>query len=423
MQLLASLFVAGAAVASNAAVAVQANAPPSTMSCSTIQHHADYKGNDIRSIKRETVNDCCADCAAAPDCVVAVWYEGTCWLKNVVGTRTLLGNSTAVFPQRSNDRTSPSGLTEATTQSLPLKNIQAGYAYAKGHRQGTYKMVTELRGCQTRVEMSAGPIAPYHEDVTFVFRGPMDIYNIAIFQPAKSKTWSRVSSYSRTSATNLVFMNNGNPQKYKGLSPQGYATADGRGFAPEEPTPFRGRLDDGSNPSNRYGGPGNTTGVEVNIMQRQRCTRDVCKGYFDQAYGARGWSGSKVFVAKVKMDGVHGLPAIWALNSQVVRANQYGCNCRGRADPGGCGELDIAEAIQRGSSALSTHNYWLDANPSDGHDTWTTRPTNEPATFVAILDERSGVIKVLRLGGDDFAAFDVDAISADAMNALIQHPI
>ncbi len=37
------------------------------------------------------------------------------------------------------------------------------------------------------------------------------------------------------------------------------------------------------------------------------------------------------------------LPALWFLNGQIVRANQWGCNCRGVGAQGGCGELDIAE--------------------------------------------------------------------------------
>ncbi|KAG9413567.1 hypothetical protein AC1031_012791 [Aphanomyces cochlioides] len=67
------------------------------------------------------------------------------------------------------------------------------------------------------------------------------------------------------------------------------------------------------------------------------------------------------------------------------------------SDPGECGELATAEAITKDTTTLSTHNYWLNANPSDGHDTWGTSPTNAPGTFVTILDQASGVNKVLQL--------------------------
>lgn len=38
-------------------------------------------------------------------------------------------------------------------------------------------------------------------------------------------------------------------------------------------------------------------------------------------------------------------PALWLLNGQVMRAAQYGCNCRGEGGNGGCGELDILENL------------------------------------------------------------------------------
>ncbi|CAK4282992.1 unnamed protein product [Aphanomyces euteiches] len=386
-------------------------------SCPSIQENTDYYGNDIANVARPSADYCCADCLATTNCVAAVWWDGVCYLKNKIGAKSSLTGARAVIPTRTTQSTPAPA--SAPKDSLPVSKVRAGFTYPSNYRSGSYSMVTDLNGCQKRSVSSAGPIAPYHEDVTFVFRGPMDIYNIAIFQPASDGSWSRVSSYDRSSgASNLVFMNNANPQKYNGRSPQGYATSDGVGFTTSA-TKFGGRLNDGSNPSNIYGGPGVATGAEVNIMLPSVCTSNTCKGAFDPVYGLRGWSGSKIVVTKVKMDG-GGLPAIWALNAQVVRANQYGCNCRGVGDPGGCGELDIAEAITKGSNTLATHNYWLNANPSTGHDTWTTRPTNGAATFVTIMDKASGVIKVLQLHGDDFASFNVNSISKQAMNQLIQ---
>ncbi|KAF0695078.1 Aste57867_14082 [Aphanomyces stellatus] len=388
--------------------------------CNSVQADVDYFGNDIGHTSRANAGDCCSDCQANPECVVSVWVQGTCWLKNKIAPKTTLQGATAYFPTRAagdaGNATAPAG----GSSSLPTLNVQSGFAYATSQRSGSYNMVTALQGCQKTSVSSQGPIAPYHEDVSFVFRGPMDIYNIAIFQPQNGQ-WVRASSYSQQSSSNLVFMNNANPQKFNGLAPQGYASADGRSFS-QSASQFKGRLDDGSDPGNIYGGPGIATGVEVNILQPAKCTRDTCKGYFDSTFGLQGWSGSKIFVTKVKMD-AGGIPAIWMLNAQVVRANQYGCNCRGMADPGGCGELDIAEAIYKGTNTLATHNYWLNANPSTGHDTWATRPTNGPATFVTILDETSGAIKVLKLSGDDFAHFDVDNISVESMNKLIQHQV
>jgi hypothetical protein len=57
----------------------------------------------------------------------------------------------------------------------------------------------------------SGNLAPFDEDLTVVMRGPMNVYNIAVYQPdnSTSATWKRTSSWaSGNAADNLVFMNN-----------------------------------------------------------------------------------------------------------------------------------------------------------------------------------------------------------------------
>ncbi|RHY24957.1 hypothetical protein DYB32_008597 [Aphanomyces invadans] len=382
--------------------------------CTPIEANTDYFGNDIASTSRANAGDCCADCVANPNCVVAVWYQGTCWLKNAKGASSSSNGAYAVTVR---GRTSPSP-PPYTKPPPPMQNVQAQFAYPKSWKAGTYDMVTSLQGCQKRSVYSQGTIAPYHEEVSMSFRGPMDIYDISVFQSTGAK-WVRSSKYSAASgvSNNLAFMTNSNPDKFNGGSPQGYAAADGVGFSPN-PVQFGGWLRDASNPSDVYGGPGVATGAEVNIMQASRCTADSCLGYFPPTYGLHGWGGSKIFVTKVRF-GAGGIPAIWILNAQVLRSNQYGCNCRGRADPGGCGELDVAEAIYAGTNTIATHNYFLNANPSPGHDTWTTRPTNGAATFVTILDEASGSIKILKFGDSDYKYFDTDELSNDNVAKLV----
>lgn len=47
--------------------------------------------------------------------------------------------------------------------------------------------------------------------MTIAFRGPMTVYNIAVYQPtnASSASWKQVSSWAAgKQPTNLVFMNN-----------------------------------------------------------------------------------------------------------------------------------------------------------------------------------------------------------------------
>jgi len=102
------------------------------------------------------------------------------------------------------------------------------------------------------------------------------------------------------------------------------------------------------------------------------------------------------------------LPALWFLNGQIVRTNQWGCNCRGSGPQGkdncktlyisdniiytnihlgGCGELDIAEAIPtRSDQELITQMYHFDSNKSKGSAKFFTRPTTSIATFLTLFD-------------------------------------
>ncbi|KAF0697497.1 Aste57867_11807 [Aphanomyces stellatus] len=426
--------------------------------CGALQTNTDYWGNDVASTARAASSDCCADCVAHPQCVVFVHFGGMCYLKGQVGTRSTLAGAVAsvVTSQCTSmeanmdyvgndvgttargaaaDCCADCAANAACTvvvwggafamfvrgRAAPTKfpSPQAKFVYQKGWFTGSYNMVTSLQGCQTQPQATAGSIAPFHEELTMVFRGPLTIDAIAVFQPTNG-AWTRTSSYRRASpasASNLVFLNNANPAKFTGGSPQGFATTDGLGFSPVA-VPFSGTLQDASNPSDMHGGPGIATGAEVNILQPARCSADSCLGSFDPTFGLHGWAGSKMFVVQAQF-GAGGVPAMWLLNAQVVRANQYGCNCRGMADPGGCGELDVAEAIYAGTSTLATHKYYLNAKPSPGHDAWTTRPVAAPATFVVILDEPSGTIAVQEFAGGDFDFFDVDALPAASVNALM----
>ncbi len=57
---------------------------------------------------------------------------------------------------------------------------------------------------------SKGNLAPFNEELTFNFRGPLNLFNIAVYQPDSSgATWTQTSSWAAGQApNNLVFMNN-----------------------------------------------------------------------------------------------------------------------------------------------------------------------------------------------------------------------
>ena len=64
--------------------------------------------------------------------------------------------------------------------------------------------------------MLVGNLAPFDDELTVAFRGPMNIHNIAVYQPASSTganassaSWKRVSVWAAgEEPENLVFMNN-----------------------------------------------------------------------------------------------------------------------------------------------------------------------------------------------------------------------
>ncbi|KAE8912155.1 hypothetical protein PF005_g9392 [Phytophthora fragariae] len=324
--------------------------------------------------------------------------------------------------------TSTTSTTTGSAASFSSATVSSSFVYSgtdAGSATGTYGKVTAMSSCTTEDVSVSDPVGPLSEEVSMVFRGPLNIYNIAVFNATSGSDWTKVSSYSQNGTQeNMVFMNNLNID-YTGAdsSPQGYSTVDGSGTATKSTT-FGGSLADASDASVTGGGPCVSTGCEVNIMTETNCAdEDGCIGYYDDM-GFHGWDGGmKMFVTKVQMPtgSTVNRPAIWMLNAQVVRANQYGCNCRGEGAEGGCGELDIAEVIETNTSKdkVSTHYYFFDGSVSAGGDNYAARPTDSVVTYVTIIDNSStGTIKIIELGGDDFD-FDVDAVSADQVTSWI----
>eukprot|EP00644_Phytophthora_capsici_P016140 jgi/Phyca11/115338/e_gw1.28.366.1 len=344
---------------------------------------------------------------------------------------TATSSASSSTPTQSTTQSSASTSTaqsSGSTGDFSSATISSSFAYTgtnAGSATGTYGKVTEMTSCTTEDVSVSDPVGPMSEEVTMVFRGPMNIYNIAVFTGSSGSDWTKVSSYDANAGTqdNMVFMNNMNIG-YTGAnsSPQGYSTADGTATATES-TIFGGWLADASDTSVTGGGPCVSTGCEVNIMTSTNCADDgSCVGYYDDM-GFHGWDGGmKMFVTKVDMPtgSTANLPAIWMLNAQVVRANQYGCNCRGWGAVGGCGELDVAEVIETNTAQdkVSTHYYFYDGSVSPGGDNYAARPTGT-VTYVTIYDNSGeGVVKIIEIGGDDFD-FSVGSISSNTVSTWL----
>ena len=126
-------------------------------------------------------------------------------------------------------------------------------------------------------------------------------------------------------------------------------------------------------------------------MTATSCASTPCSG-FSRGTANHGWGGSKFFVFTFDMppspsSSPSAVPAIWALNAQVVRAAQYGCNCRGVGSPGGCGELDVLETVagqDPGARAIS--EIYAPKGATGSGASFFARPTDGRVTYGVVFD-------------------------------------
>ncbi|KAK1935147.1 GPI-anchored protein 52 [Phytophthora citrophthora] len=326
------------------------------------------------------------------------------------------------------DATQQSSASQSTTQQSTIPGgeqstagtISNAYSYTgvNAGGPGSYDQVTDIASCSKSSVTTSSPVSPLDTGVTLVLRGSMTVFNIAVFDGTNG-TWSKVSSYENGgAATNMVFLNNENIDYTGAGSPEGFCEADGTGVA-QQSTPFSGTLASASNPSSQGILASEVTGAEVHIMTENKCGVDVeCEGAYDTDGTAfQGWTGGKkIFLTKVSMEegGAPNVPAIWMLPDQVTHSGQYGCNCRGKGPAGGCGELDIAEVLEKDTSYVATHYYFYDGTYNPGNDQFGKRPTSGPTTYITIIDEDYGV-KVIEIGADDFD-FSCGTITQDVVS-------
>uniref|UniRef100_M4BGZ3 glucan endo-1,3-beta-D-glucosidase n=1 Tax=Hyaloperonospora arabidopsidis (strain Emoy2) TaxID=559515 RepID=M4BGZ3_HYAAE len=308
------------------------------------------------------------------------------------------------------------------SQETPgLGEVKVTYSYKgefAGNVPGSYNRVVELQGCVKEPVSIQSPVGPMSEPVSMIFRAPLVIEHISVFVATDvNVTWTRDSFYSRKEGLveNMVFMNNMKPD-YSGkggYGPQSFASEDGKSAA-EEPTVFNGVLEDASSPLTVGGGPGISTGTEINILTGKKCDSESCLGFFG-VNNYQGWGGGKkAFVTEVMMPlgPTVNQPAMWMLNAQVMQSNQYDpCNCRGMGPVGGCGELDIAEVIETNPARdmVTTHYYFYDgAILSPKGDNFAPRSYDQTTVYVTLIDDSNeGLIKIVELASFDFSITDL----------------
>ncbi|KAI0657777.1 putative TOS1-like glycosyl hydrolase-domain-containing protein [Cubamyces menziesii] len=302
-----------------------------------------------------------------------------------------------------------------------------GLKYTNVGATGTYNQVTNLVPgtfpscdvnpfCITQPKQISGALAPFNEEMTFNFRGPLNLYNIAVYQPASTSasTWTQVSSWVAGQApNNLVFMNNLGGDKSGVFSICG---GNSQSFA-------NGAWTDATTAANAEVASGFLDeDHEINIMTAQTCDDSPCDG-FARGTANHGWADSKMLVVTFDMppsSDASKVPAIWALNAQVVRSAEYGCNCRGEGSPGGCGELDILETLvgadpNQGISEI----YSVKGATGSGSTNFFARPTTDKVTYGVVLDVQMDSIAIQRLISWDYTQ---TSVSREVIDGYLNAP-
>lgn len=244
-----------------------------------------------------------------------------------------------------------------------------------GVTQGGYQNIREAqwpdRCVKGDVTNTTGPLFPFSESQTLVVRGPLELSNLAIFQRKEGGTaWTRVSDLS-----SLVWEEN----SYGFIKKIGSYPALGK------------------------------------VLENGR-----------EIYTHLPGSGEKIIIVNAKMPRATGapfsavsqndVPAVWLLNSKIFQAPsaQYFCNCRGLGNPGGCGELDIAEIIPENKDEVTTSLYSYEGARGAK---LSARPTNRFQIYATILrnDNGTGEVSVIEATSFDFAKTELtdSALSED----------
>jgi hypothetical protein len=270
------------------------------------------------------------------------------------------------------------------------EEVISGWSKATGCNGDTTLCETQYK----REKQVSGALAPFDEEMTLVFAGPVELYQIAVYTPEGGE-WARRAYWDRCTTDGLVFAGNKHWFECNGFV-ESYVTADGTKES-AAPVQFAGTV---------------TAGVEVHVMSSALCSGGAGSdcGY-SSGLPIRGFagdaSGSKIFATKFRMPIGTKTPAYWILPSQVIRSSQYGCNCRGMgSDPvykGGCGELDVAEILGGVVDSLeATTTLYSFQDITGGGSVAFNRPVHESATFMVIFDAPSRQIAIRRLGPTEF---------------------
>lgn len=197
-----------------------------------------------------------------------------------------------------------------------------------------------------------GPLAPLNEEMTVHFRGPINLKKFAYYVTSDYKdgqsngSWDRLAYYDSESKTanNVTFLANYGHENTCLGNAADYVTSSGLKKADEPEI-----LDDTTIPS----------ALEFAIASSIKCNgTEDCGAYRTDGAAYHGFYGvNKMFLfefnmptddseedKKNKTDG-YDMPAIWLLNSHILRTSQYPINPNCSSWNTGSGEFDIFEVM------------------------------------------------------------------------------
>lgn len=118
-------------------------------------------------------------------------------------------------PSSSGSPATPNNLASTSTSGA-----LSALLYTSVGSSGSYNMVTQMfpgaypacsvsPACTYAPRQVSGNLAPFDEPLTVLFRGPMALDNVNVYQPGADGSWGLVSKFAAGQAPqNMVFMNN-----------------------------------------------------------------------------------------------------------------------------------------------------------------------------------------------------------------------
>ncbi|KAF7902776.1 hypothetical protein EAF00_002679 [Botryotinia globosa] len=292
------------------------------------------------------------------------------WINNWFGpsTTTMVSQASATVPQGASHGVATSEEAQETSTSIVPS--------------------TSTTLSQSQVSTNPSASMPQASTTTSASESQVSASTTSLATAIASGSYSRIGYYNSAEQTldNLVFLGNHGGQG-SGVFDEAYGASlsfvnsSGTGGASSPQV-----LADATLPSDE----------EIVVMLDEECNNDC--GYVRPGSVAyHGFNGAnKVFLLEFSMpiDGRTGfngdMPSVWILNAQIPRTIQYGspsCSCW----ESGCGEFDIAEALNSGSTFLKST---LHTNKPGGDSDYFVRPTSSTMKLAVVFSSATSTIHI-----------------------------